>query len=195
LAHRGQERGVSTLLEVWNDLSTYKATPFPPDYPANAKHLFAPVDKVHEAFVALCECSDLSSLDASMYGWDDDLIDELFRKALLQEHIPVTLCLDSSQAAGVHEKVIVAKWPGAELGNDVVIGRSEKGAINHDKVICINRLVTICGSTNLSAGGEGAQNNEAVIILDRVFAAEMTNRIQIIKGQMRSQMEAKAHGG
>jgi hypothetical protein len=183
---------MSTLLEVWNDLSTYKATPFPPDYPTNAKHLFAPVDKVHEAFVALCECSDLSSLDASMYGWDDDLIDELFRKALLQEHIPVTLCLDSSQAAGVHEKVIVAKWPGAELGNDVVIGRSEKGAINHDKLIVINRVLTINGSTNLSEGGEGKQNNEATIVYDRAFAGEVVNRIDIIKGQMRAQMEAKA---
>lgn len=182
----------ATLLETWEGLSAYKATPFPPDYPANAKHLFAPVDKVHEAFVALCSVSDLTSLDASMYGWDDDTVDELFRTALLTEHLPVTLCLDSSQAAGVHEKAIVAKWPGSELGNDVVIGRSEKGAINHDKLIVINRLVTVCGSTNLSEGGEGKQNNEAVVVYDRAFAGEVVNRIQIIHSQMRSQMEAKA---
>ena len=181
---------MSTLQEVWDGLASYKATPFPPDYPSNARHLFAPVDKVHEAFVALCRPEDLTSLDASMYGWDDDTIDELFRHALLEAHIPVTLCLDSSQAGGVHEKAIVAKWPGSELGNDVVIGRSEKGAINHDKLIVINRLVTICGSTNLSEGGEGKQNNEAVIINDRAFAGEVVNRIQIIHGQMRAQMEA-----
>lgn len=178
------------LLDVWNHLGTYKQTPFPPDYPANAKHLFAPVDKVHEAFVALCSPDDLSSLDASMYGWDDDEINALFEKALLTEHLPVTLCLDSSQAAGVHERAIVAKWPGTELGNDIVIGRSEKGAINHDKLIVVNRLLTICGSTNLSEGGEGKQNNEAVIVYDRAFAGEVVNRIQVIHGQMRAQMEA-----
>lgn len=184
---------MSTLLEVWDGLSAYKATPFPPDYPANARHLFAPVDQVHEAFVALCSPDDLTSLDASMYGWDDETIDSLFQKALLTEHLPVTLCLDSSQAGGVHERAILAKWPGAELGNDVVIGRSEKGAINHDKLIVVNRLVTICGSTNLSAGGEGKQNNEAVIVYDRAFAGEVVNRILVIRGQMAAQMQA-AHG-
>lgn len=180
-----------SLQGVWESLSTYKATPFPPDYPANAKHLFAPVDRVHDAFVALCGASDLSSLDASIYGWDDEEIDALFQTALETDHIPVTLCLDSSQAAGVHEKAILAKWPTGYMGNSVVIGRSAAGAINHDKLIVINRLVTICGSTNLSVGGEGKQNNEAVVIWDRAFAGEVVNRIQIIHAQMAAQM-AKA---
>jgi hypothetical protein len=74
--------------------------------------------------------------------------------ALLTSHLPVTLCLDSTQAAGTHEKQLLSTWPGAEMGNDVVIGRSVRGAINHDKLIVINRLLVICGSTNLSAGGE-----------------------------------------
>jgi hypothetical protein len=182
---------VSTLLETWEELGQYKATPFPPDYPSSTKHLFAPVDQVHEAFVALCSPSDLSSLDASMYGWDDATIDELFRRALLRERLPVTLCLDSSQAAGVHEREIVATWPAGELGNDIVVGRSEKGAINHDKLIVVNRILTICGSTNLSEGGEGKQNNEATIVYDRAFAGEVVNRIQIIKSQMIAQMAAK----
>ncbi len=180
----------STLLETWNELGQYKATPFPPDYPNDAKHLFSPVDRVPEAFVALCSPSDLSSLDASMYGWDDDTINELFETALNTDHLPVTLCLDSSQAAGVHEKAIVAKWPPGELGNEVVIGRSEKGAINHDKLIVVNSILTICGSTNLSEGGESKQNNEATIVYDRAFAGEVLNRIAIIHGQMKVQMEA-----
>jgi hypothetical protein len=184
---------MSTLLETWEGLGQYKATPFPEDNPSNVKHLFAPVDQVHEAFVALCSPSDLSSLDASMYGWDDETIDELFRTALLTDHLPVTLCLDSSQAAGVHERQIVAKWPPGEMGNDVVIGRSAKGAINHDKLIVVNRVLTICGSTNLSEGGESKQNNEATIVYDRAFAGEVVNRIQIIKAQMREQMEARRH--
>lgn len=180
---------MNTLLETWENLSTYKATPFPPDYPDNAKHLFAPVDKVHEAFVALCGCSDLSSLSASMYGWDDLTIQELFESALLKEHLPVTLCLDSSQAGGVHERELLAKWPGAEMGNDIVVGRSEKGAINHDKLIVVNGILTIGGSTNLSEGGESKQNNEATIVYDRAFAGEVLNRIAIIHSQMKAQME------
>jgi phosphatidylserine/phosphatidylglycerophosphate/cardiolipin synthase-like enzyme len=183
---------MSTLLATWEGLSQYKAVPFPPDYPPNAKHLFAPVDRVHEAFVALCSPSDLSSLSASMYGWDDDTINELFLSALNTAHVPVTLCLDSTQAAGVHEKAIVATWPGAELGNDVVIGRSEFGAINHDKLIIVNGILTICGSTNLSVGGEGKQNNEATIIYDRAFAGETLNRINIIHTQMQKQMTEKS---
>jgi len=146
---------------------------------------------VHEAFVALCSCSDLSSLDASMYGWDDQTISDLFIAALETERLPVTLCLDSSQAGGVHEREILEKYPSGLKGNEVVIGRSEKGAINHDKLIVVNRLLTICGSTNLSEGGESKQNNEAVIVYDRAFAGEVVNRIQIIHGQMKAQMEAK----
>ncbi len=183
---------MSVLLDEWNGLSTFKATPFPPDYPANVKHLFAPVDEVHDAFVSLLQCDDLTSLHASMYGWDDQAISDLFQQALLNEHIPVLLCLDSSQAGGVHEREIIGKYPGSEMGNQIVVGRSSKGAINHDKLIVVNRLLTINGSTNLSAGGEGAQNNEATIVYDRAFAGETVNRIEIIHGEMAAQMAAAA---
>ena len=183
---------MSILQDAWRGLSAFKATPFPPDYPANVAHVFAPVDRVHEAFLSLLQCDDLTSLHASMYGWDDQQISDLFQHALTNENIPVVLCLDSSQAAGVHEKAISSAYPTGELGNQVVIGRSSKGAINHDKLIVINRLVTICGSTNLSVGGEGKQNNEATIVLDRAFAGETVNRIEIIHGGMAAQMAAAA---
>lgn len=183
---------MSTLADAWAALSRFKATPFPPDYPANVKHVFAPVDQVHEAFLSLLQCDDLTSLHASMYGWDDQSISDLFQHALLEEKIPVMLCLDSSQAGGVHEKAIISKYPGSEMANQVVVGRSSKGAINHDKLIVINRVLTICGSTNLSDGGEGKQNNEATIVYDRAFAGETVNRIEIIHGEMAAQMAAAA---
>jgi len=181
---------MSTIEVAFAGLSAFKATPFPPDYPANVAHIFAPVDQVHEAFMSLLHVDDLTSLDASCYGWDDQQINDLFLDALNTAHIPVTLCLDSSQAAGKGEVPLVSKWPGAELGNQVVIGRSSRGAINHDKLIVVNRLVTICGSTNFSVGGEGKQNNEATIVLDRAFAGETVNRIQIIRSEMAAQMAA-----
>lgn len=185
---------MSALLDAWTALGGFKATPFPPDYPTNVKHVFAPVDQVHEAFLALLQCDDLTSLHASIYGWDDQAVSDLFQHALIDEKIPVLLCLDSSQAGGVHEREIIGKYPGSEMGNQIVIGRSSKGAINHDKLIVINRLVTICGSTNLSAGGEGKQNNEATIVYDRAFAGETVNRIEIIHGEMAAQMAAAAAG-
>lgn len=181
---------MSDLREAWDGLSEFKATPFPPDYPQNVKHVFAPVDQVHEAFLSLLHVDDLTSLHASMYGWDDSQINDLFLHALNESKLPVLLCLDSSQAAGRGEVPLVSKWPGAELGNQVVIGRSSRGAINHDKLIVVNRLLTICGSTNLSAGGEGKQNNEATIVFDRAFAGETVDRIEIIHSEMVDQMEA-----
>jgi hypothetical protein len=182
---------MTTLLDAWGSLGQFKATPFPPDYPMNVKHIFAPVDQVHEAFIALIHVDDLTSLDASCYGWDDAQINDLFLDALNAQKIPVTLCLDSSQAAGKGEVPLVSKWPGAELGNEVVIGRSSHGAINHDKLIVVNRILTICGSTNFSVGGETKQNNEAKIVFDRAFAGETVNRIQIIRNEMAAQMAAK----
>lgn len=182
---------MSTLLEAWNALGQFKATPFPPDYPANVKHVFAPVDQVHDAFLSLLQCDDLSSLHASMYGWDDEQISDLFQAALTSACVLTVLCLDSSQAGGVHEREIIGKYPPGQMGNQVVIGRSSKGAINHDKLIVINRLVTICGSTNLSDSGEGKQNNEATIVYDRAFAGETVNRIDIIHSEMAAQMAAK----
>lgn len=181
---------MSTLAEVWDGLAQYKTTPFPPDYPTNVKHLFAPVDRVHEAFVACCSPDDLSSLHGSCYGWDDAQINSLFIRALDDEHVPVMLCLDSSQEAGRGEKPLVLQWNPKHITNEVVIGRSSKGAINHDKLIVVNRILTICGSTNFSIGGESKQNNEATIVYDRAFAGEAINRIERIHAEMAAQMRA-----
>jgi hypothetical protein len=56
----------------------------------------------------------------------------------------------------------------------------------------VSRLVTICGSTNLSVGGETKQNNEATIVYDRAFAGEAINRIEIIHSEMSQQMKKAA---
>lgn len=178
------------LREVWEGLGIYRRTPTAHGYPSNIAHLFAPIDRVHEALVALCEAAQVS-LAAAMYGWDDDQIDQLFRSKLADEKIPVTLALDKTQAGGVHEKKILAQWQPDLIGNVVVIGQSSKHAISHDKMIVIDGLVTVCGSTNLSESGEAKQNNEAVIVWDAVFAAEARARIDCIADEMRTQMETR----
>lgn len=176
-----------SLRETWEGLASFRATPPAHGYPNNVQHLFAPVDRVHEALVAVCQATSVS-LAAAMYGWDDDQIDGLFRKKLEDEKIPVTLALDKSQAGGVHEKKILAQWKPELVGNMIVIGQSAKHAISHDKMIVVDGLLTVCGSTNLSDSGESKQNNECLIVWDAVFAAEARARIDLITDEMRAQM-------
>jgi hypothetical protein len=181
------------LREVWQGLDQYRSSPLPHGYPDNLRHLFAPVDAVHDALVALCAAASVS-LAAAMYGWDDDTIDQLFRDKLEDQHIPVSLALDKTQAGGVHEKQILAKWRPDMIGNAVVIGQSAKHAISHDKMVVIDGQVTITGSTNLSDSGESKQNNEATIVWDPVFAAEARARIDLIHDEMSRQMKAQHPG-
>jgi hypothetical protein len=178
-----------SLRETWTSLDTYRRDPIAHGYPENLHHLFAPIDQVHAALVALCQSASVS-IAAAMYGWDDDEIDQLFRDKLDTQGLPVTLALDKTQAAGKHEKQILTQWKPEQIGNSLVIGRSSKGAISHDKMIVIDGLVTVCGSTNLSDSGESKQNNEAVIVWDAVFAAEARARIDIIHNEMLTQMQA-----
>jgi phosphatidylserine/phosphatidylglycerophosphate/cardiolipin synthase-like enzyme len=170
-------------------LNQYRQTPAAHDYPSNIAHLFAPIDNVHLALVSLCSSAKLS-LVAAMYGWDDGTIDALFRSKL-ESDIPVQLSLDKSQAGGVHEKALLAKWKADQIGNSVAIGKSSKGAISHDKMVVIDGQLTIAGSTNFSASGEEKQNNEAVIVWDAVFAAEARARIDVIHDEMLKQMLPK----
>jgi hypothetical protein len=176
-----------TLREAFTGLDTFRAQPAAHGYPENVRHLFAPIDRVHEALVSLCGAASLS-LVAAMYGWDDDEIDALFRAKLESDNVPVQLSLDKSQSGGVHEKAILAKWKPNEIGNSVAIGHSSKGAISHDKMVVIDGQVTIAGSTNFSESGESKQNNEAVIVWDAVFAAEARARIDVIHDEMLKQM-------
>lgn len=176
-----------SLRDAWDSLARFRQTAPAHGYPTNVQHLFAPVDRVHEALVLLCEGTTVS-LAAAMYGWDDDQIDSLFRSKLEDEKIPVTLALDKTQAGGVHEKKILARWRPDLIGNVVVIGQSSKHAISHDKMIVVDGLLTVCGSTNLSDSGEAKQNNECVIVWDAVFAAEARARIDLIADEMRAQM-------
>jgi phosphatidylserine/phosphatidylglycerophosphate/cardiolipin synthase-like enzyme len=178
------------LRDTFVTLGSYRNVMPAAGYPENIQHLFAPVDRVHEALVALCGAAQVS-VAAAMYGWDDEEIDQLFREKLEAERIPVTLALDRSQAGGVHEKKILAAWQPDLIGNSLVIGQSSKHAISHDKMIVLDGQVTIQGSTNLSESGEAKQNNECSIVFDAVYAAEARARIDCIHNEMHQQMLAR----
>ena len=177
----------ASLHDVFAALGKYRQVPPAHGYPPGLQHLFAPVDQVHEALVALSNAAQVS-IAAAMYGWDDEEIDALFRSKLEAERIPVTLALDRTQAGGKHEKQILTAWKPEQIGNSLVIGQSAKHAISHDKMIVLDGQVTVAGSTNLSESGESKQNNEAVIVWDAVFAAEARARIDVIASEMHAQM-------
>ncbi len=170
------------------DLGQFKRLgSFEADYPANVRRFFSPDDDVHGALVSIVK-SAASSLECAMYGWDDDELDELFREAWQDEHVRVTLCLDRSQAGGVHERLLVAKWTSdPSLNSRLVVGTSRKHAISHTKMLVVDGLVVCGGSTNWSTSGETLQNNELTVIFDRTVAHEASVKVQMTHDEMAAQ--------
>lgn len=163
-------------------LDKYKDTGgFPAGYPANLRTFYAPVDYVHGALVDLYS-SARHSLVVAMYGFDDQELADIIGKKMQMPTCYVQLTLDSSQAAGVHERNILAaeQYP----ANSVAIGRSEHGAIMHMKMAVVDGLYTVTGSTNLSTSGEGEQDNQLTVIRDPYVAAEATARISAVHAHM-----------
>ena len=178
------------------DLDQFRKHPVPAgtDYPVNVVRLFAPDDDIHAAMVYVAEHTQVS-LASAMYGWDDDEIQQLFKKVWIDDRLPVVLALDSSQAGGVHERTLLADLeaalPAGTLGSELVIGRSRLHAISHLKLIRSDDI-TIGGSTNLSGSGEAKQNNEAIFIRSAAYALETQAKIDLTAAEMRAQMAAAA---
>lgn len=165
-----------------SDLDQHSAT----GAPAGAceddpRTLFSPVDDVHGALVDVIK-SATQSLVIAMYGFDDQELADALLEKLSSEHVFVQFTLDSSQARGVHEAKILAaeQYPASSIAT----GRSEKGAIMHLKVVIVDGLDVVTGSTNWSASGEGLQDNQFTITRDPVLAARTRARVDAIHAHM-----------
>jgi hypothetical protein len=137
----------------------------------------------------LARCS--RSLRMNMFGYDDDELDQIIQGLVASEHVFVQGTLDKSQAAGVHEKKILAGWDPA-MRNSFAIGQSATHQITHTKGGVIDGLVAWEGSTNWSASGEGAgisldngsqpagfkaQNNTLAVFLHPVQVNRFTDEL------------------
>jgi phosphatidylserine/phosphatidylglycerophosphate/cardiolipin synthase-like enzyme len=176
-------------LEDLSVLDQYANAPFPPGYPSDRRTFYSPIDQVHEALVHVIK-SATRSVVIAMYGFDDDELAATLKEKMVAEDVYVQLTLDSSQAAGVHEKALLAQedYP----ATSVAVGRSEKGAIMHLKTGVIDGTVLFTGSTNWSAGGEEKQDNQLTVEINALAASMATTRIGAIHANMLTQKKKGA---
>ncbi len=157
----------------WDDLGQYKAEGrFLDGYPADDRTFFAPRDNVHGVLVALLGSAQ-HSIVVNMFGYDDDELNKIIQAKLTDEKIFVQMSLDRSQASGAHEKQILANWNNDAFGNSIAIGTSSvHNAISHLKIVIVDGVYTVKGSTNWSLSGEQQQDNELTVSRNAVIAAE-----------------------
>ena len=158
---------------VWDDLAQYKAEGrFLDGYPDDERTFFAPRDNVHGLLVAVLGSAQ-HSIVVNMFGYDDDELNKIIQGKLADEKVYVQMSLDRSQASGVHEKQILASWNNDAFGNSIAIGTSSvHNAISHLKIVIVDGVYTVKGSTNWSLSGEQQQDNELSLSRNAVIAAE-----------------------
>jgi phosphatidylserine/phosphatidylglycerophosphate/cardiolipin synthase-like enzyme len=157
----------------WETLAQYKAEGrFLDGYPDDQRTFFSPRDHVHDLLVALLGSAQ-HSIVVNMFGYDDDALNKIIQEKLADEHVYVQMSLDRSQSKGAHEKQILASWNNDAFGNSIAIGTSSvHNAISHLKVVIVDGVYTVKGSTNWSASGESEQDNELTLNRNAVVAAE-----------------------
>jgi phosphatidylserine/phosphatidylglycerophosphate/cardiolipin synthase-like enzyme len=155
-------------------LDQFKTAPVVTGYPTNFRSLYAPVDEVKPALAYLLAAAQ-HSLIVCMFGFDDDDLADIIKQKLSDPAVFVQLTLDKTQAAGAHEKLLLEKmnYP----ASSIAIGHSEHGRIIHTKMVVIDGLFVVGGSTNWSVQAETLQDNELTVLQDPYVAAEATARL------------------
>jgi phosphatidylserine/phosphatidylglycerophosphate/cardiolipin synthase-like enzyme len=151
--------------------------------------LYSPIDDVHGALVEVLKGAK-HSVVVAMYGFDDDELAEILRDHLATPNVYVQITLDKSQAGGVHERELLAKFRHEDMGNSIAIGTSEKSAIMHRKMAIVDGVWLIGGSTNWSESGETKQDNELTIHRSPELAARARTVLDIEHDHALQQLRA-----
>ncbi len=180
---------------AWDELAKYKAEGrFLDGYPDTERTFFAPRDNVHGLLVALIGSAQ-HSIVINMFGYDDDELNKIIQGKLADENVYVQMSLDRSQATGVHEKKILAQWANNAFGNSIAIGTSSvHNAISHLKIVIVDGVYTVKGSTNWSLSGEQQQDNELTLSRNAVIAAETRAILDLNHDFMLKQMQGNPAG-
>ena len=176
---------------VVGDLDAYMVTAPPDGSLAMVRSFYSPIDDVHGVLKAVIESAQ-HSIAVSMFGFDDDELAALLDEALKDPKKYVQITLDSSQAGGVHEKALLTKFKNEMTGNSVAIGRSEHGAIVHRKMLIVDGMWWIGGSTNWSLSGETLQDNELTVVRDAIHCTKARTVLDIAHNHILAVMAAKA---
>src|SRR5664280_510514 len=91
------------------DLDILKVTSPPSGDPANMRTFYSPEDYVPQVLQSVIS-SVSKSIVVAMYAFDDDVLAAMLDTALKNPAIFVQITLDQSQAIGVHEKELLAKY-------------------------------------------------------------------------------------
>jgi phosphatidylserine/phosphatidylglycerophosphate/cardiolipin synthase-like enzyme len=183
----------------WEGLDQFKRDGrFIAHYPANVKAFYSPDDNVHGLLTSLLSSAE-QSLVLNMFGYNDTDLDDIIKSKLVNEHIYVQMSLDRSQSkSGKTERQILAAWDNDYFGNSIAIGTSSKHAISHLKMVIVDGIYTVKGSTNWSLGGEQKQDNELTVCNSAVVAAEaravLDRNHDFMLKQMAAERAAKEDG-
>jgi phosphatidylserine/phosphatidylglycerophosphate/cardiolipin synthase-like enzyme len=171
------------------DLDVFKVTSPPAGYPMNMRTFYSPEDHVPQVLQSVIS-GVAKSIVVAMFGFDDDVLAAMLDTALKNPAIYVQITLDASQAAGAHEKDLLGKYANDMTGNSVAIGHSERGAIMHRKMVIVDGIWRISGSTNWSTSGETLQDNELTVVRDAIVCAEARPILDIEHDSALKQMAA-----
>jgi phosphatidylserine/phosphatidylglycerophosphate/cardiolipin synthase-like enzyme len=177
----------------FTDLGRFKqAGSFPHGYDRDYLTFYAPRDPgVHQVLLwTLLQAR--SSVAINMYGFDDPEMVSLLEHFALDPKVLVTLSLDSTEAKTHVEDALLSLLRNDLPGNSIAIGRSEGHDISHDKLLVVDGLYLVTGSTNWSFGGEVKQDNQLTLTRDPIACAEARAVIDLDHDVMLKQMAEAA---
>jgi len=163
---------------------------FPAGYSQEALSFYSPRDPAVHAVIIWTLLQATHSVAVNMYGFDDPQASAVIRLHTESNAIAVTLSLDKTQAGGQAEKAILQTYNHDLIGNSIAIGRSSRGDISHDKLLVVDGVYLITGSTNWSFGGEELQDNQLTVTREPLAAAEARTVIDMDHDEMLKQMAA-----